>query len=124
MALATACDPRSAGRLAAIVMVNAAIDEGVLARCASGAPVALPLSAVAGVIDRTVLYDGGRGLLSQASHEHRLTLHAAQHVLAQHGINIRAVDPRQWNGLRASLHVYNDDAQVERFVAALHGLLG
>lgn len=65
MALALACDSRSAGRLAAVVMVNAAIDEGVMARCAGGAPVALPLSAVAGEIDRTVPYEGGRGLLGQ-----------------------------------------------------------
>jgi hypothetical protein len=47
------------------VLVNAAVDEGVLARCSSGAPVALPLSVVAGEIDETVLYAGGHGLAAQ-----------------------------------------------------------
>jgi polyhydroxybutyrate depolymerase len=65
MALALACDPRSAGRIAGVVLVNAAIDEGVLAPCEDGAPVALPLSAVAGEIDATVPYEGGRGLIAQ-----------------------------------------------------------
>jgi len=40
-------------------------------------------------------------------------------LLAQHRINIRAVDVKQWNGLRASLHMYNDEAQVDAFVRAL-----
>lgn len=40
-------------------------------------------------------------------------------LLARHRISIRAVDPRQWNGLRASLHVYNDDAQVDTLLRAL-----
>ena len=45
-------------------------------------------------------------------------------LLAKHRINIRAVDAKQWNGLRASLHVYNDDAQLERLVAALEQEIG
>jgi poly(3-hydroxybutyrate) depolymerase len=65
MALAAACDQRVGLRIAALVLVNAAVDEGVLARCGSGAPVALPLSAVSGEIDATVLYGGGRGLMAQ-----------------------------------------------------------
>jgi selenocysteine lyase/cysteine desulfurase len=44
-------------------------------------------------------------------------------LLARYKINIRAVDVKQWNGLRASLHVYNDGAQVERFVSAMEAAL-
>jgi selenocysteine lyase/cysteine desulfurase len=44
-------------------------------------------------------------------------------LLARHRINIRAVDVHQWNGLRASLHVYNDEAQVDALTAALRALL-
>jgi selenocysteine lyase/cysteine desulfurase len=44
-------------------------------------------------------------------------------LLARHRINIRAVDVHQWNGLRASLHVYNDEAQVDALTTALHALL-
>ena len=44
-------------------------------------------------------------------------------LLARHRINIRAVDARQWNGLRASLHLYNDGAQVAALVEALRGAL-
>jgi selenocysteine lyase/cysteine desulfurase len=44
-------------------------------------------------------------------------------LLARHRINIRAVDVKQWNGLRASLHVYNDQAQVDRLADALRSLL-
>jgi selenocysteine lyase/cysteine desulfurase len=40
-------------------------------------------------------------------------------LLAKYRINIRAVDVKQWNGLRASLHVYNDVAQLHTLVAAL-----
>src|SRR4249919_1388580 len=42
-------------------------------------------------------------------------------LLAKHKINIRAVDVKQWNGLRASLHLYNDSVQVEAAVAAIQG---
>jgi selenocysteine lyase/cysteine desulfurase len=44
-------------------------------------------------------------------------------LLTRHRINIRAVDARQWNGLRASLHLYNDEHQVATLVAALAPLL-
>jgi selenocysteine lyase/cysteine desulfurase len=44
-------------------------------------------------------------------------------LLAEHGISVRSVDPKQWNGLRASLHVYNDAAQVQRLVEALRGMV-
>jgi selenocysteine lyase/cysteine desulfurase len=44
-------------------------------------------------------------------------------LLARYKINVRAVDAKQWNGLRASLHVYNDEAQLQAFVAALRALL-
>ena len=44
-------------------------------------------------------------------------------LLAREKINIRAVDVKQWNGLRASLHVYNDEHQVDRLVSALAAAL-
>jgi selenocysteine lyase/cysteine desulfurase len=44
-------------------------------------------------------------------------------LLARYRINIRAVDPAQWNGLRASLHLYNDEAQLDALVSALGTLL-
>lgn len=44
-------------------------------------------------------------------------------LLARNKINIRAVDVKQWNGLRASLHVYNDQAQLHAFVEALKALI-
>jgi selenocysteine lyase/cysteine desulfurase len=44
-------------------------------------------------------------------------------LLARYRINIRAVDVHQWNGLRASLHVYNDEAQVDALTTALRALL-
>jgi selenocysteine lyase/cysteine desulfurase len=40
-------------------------------------------------------------------------------LMTKYRIAIRAVDPKQWNGLRASLHVYNDAAHVDALVAAL-----
>lgn len=45
-------------------------------------------------------------------------------LLAKHRINIRAVDKKQFNGLRASLHVYNDDRHVDALLAALATELG
>ena len=44
-------------------------------------------------------------------------------LLARYRINIRAVDAQQWHGLRASLHLYNDAAQLGVLVAALGTLL-
>jgi selenocysteine lyase/cysteine desulfurase len=40
-------------------------------------------------------------------------------LLAKHRINIRAVDVNQWNGLRASWHLYNDEADLNRLLEAL-----
>jgi selenocysteine lyase/cysteine desulfurase len=45
-------------------------------------------------------------------------------LLASNRINIRAVDVKQWNGLRASVHLYNDEAQLDAFASALQALLG
>jgi selenocysteine lyase/cysteine desulfurase len=45
-------------------------------------------------------------------------------LLAKYRIGIRAVDAKQWNGLRASLHVYNDEAQLRLLVDALRAMLG
>ena len=42
----------------------------------------------------------------------------------RHRINIRVVDKRQFNGLRASLHVFNDDSHVDALLAALQAELG
>ena len=44
-------------------------------------------------------------------------------LLAKYRINIRAVDVKQWNGLRASLHVYNDEHDVARLLEALRALV-
>lgn len=40
-------------------------------------------------------------------------------LFENHRINMRAVDKKQFNGLRASLHVYNSQAQVEALMSAL-----
>lgn len=40
-------------------------------------------------------------------------------LLAKYRINIRAVDKQQFNGLRASLHVYNNDSHIDALLAAL-----
>ncbi|MGI9051764.1 MAG: alpha/beta hydrolase family esterase [Ilumatobacteraceae bacterium] len=53
MALVAACTASLAARLSRVVLVNAAIDRGVLARC-SGGGVARALTAVAGAQDETV----------------------------------------------------------------------
>ena len=45
-------------------------------------------------------------------------------LLAKHRINIRQVDKKQYNGLRASLHVYNDDGHVDALLRALRAELG
>lgn len=39
-------------------------------------------------------------------------------------INIRVVDKKQFNGLRASLHVFNDDGHVDALLSALRDELG
>ena len=65
MVLAAACAPELAGRFRSVVMVIPSVDTGVVARC-SGDPEPVPLTAVAGRLDRTVPYDGGRDpLLAQ-----------------------------------------------------------
>lgn len=59
------CDPRLAARVRSAVAVIPAIEDGVLARCADR-PSVVPLSVVAGRLDRTVPFDGGRApLLAQ-----------------------------------------------------------
>lgn len=40
-------------------------------------------------------------------------------LMRKYRIALRAVDPKQFHGLRASLHVYNDEAHVEALVRAL-----
>jgi selenocysteine lyase/cysteine desulfurase len=40
-------------------------------------------------------------------------------LLARNKINIRAVDAKQWNGLRVSLHTYNDETQLPLLIDAL-----
>ena len=57
MALRAGCDARFAGRLAGIVIVNAAVDKGVLSTCSHVAR-AVPVLAVAGLLDKVVGYDG------------------------------------------------------------------
>jgi selenocysteine lyase/cysteine desulfurase len=42
----------------------------------------------------------------------------------RHGIQVRAVDKRVFNGLRVSTHVYNTQAHVDAFLAALREELG
>jgi selenocysteine lyase/cysteine desulfurase len=44
-------------------------------------------------------------------------------LLAKHKINIRAVDVNQWNGLRASLHLYNSEADPDLLTLSLGSLL-
>ena len=59
MAVRVACDQRMWGRLAGVVLVNAAIDDGVLSLCTPGAA-RVTLLATAGLADRVVPYDGSR----------------------------------------------------------------
>lgn len=44
-------------------------------------------------------------------------------LLARHRITIRQVDQKQFNGLRASLHTYNDATHVDALIGALRGEL-
>ncbi len=62
MSLLAVCNARVRDRVASVVLVNAAVDDGVLARCAPTGR-ALPMSVIAGRLDRTARYDGGRGSL-------------------------------------------------------------
>ncbi len=64
MTLAALCAPEVRSLLRSAVLVIPAVDEGVLARCAASSR-PLPLSAVAGQIDRTAPFEGGNGLLPQ-----------------------------------------------------------
>lgn len=64
MALVTACSPQLAGRFTRVVLVNAAVDNGVLERWCTVTP--LPLTAVAGALDETVPLDGNGPLLPVA----------------------------------------------------------
>ncbi|MCU1502571.1 MAG: polyhydroxybutyrate depolymerase [Ilumatobacteraceae bacterium] len=59
MALEAACSAELAGRFREVVLVNPAVDDTVVGRCAT-APVPTPLTVVAGLLDRTVPYAGGR----------------------------------------------------------------
>jgi len=45
-------------------------------------------------------------------------------LLSKYKLNIRAVDTKQWNGLRASLHIYNSQAQADKLVECLRAQLG
>lgn len=62
MGLVAACDARVRDRIQTLVMVIPAVDDGVLARCGDGVR-AVPLSVVAGRLDRTAPYEGGRATL-------------------------------------------------------------
>lgn len=62
MSLVAVCDARLRDRIASLVMVIPAVDDGVLARCAPGAR-PLPMTVVAGLLDKTAPYEGGRATL-------------------------------------------------------------
>lgn len=62
LALVAACSPQLARRFTRVVLVNAAVDEGVLARCPGGAGLA-PLTAIGGALDETVPILGSAPLL-------------------------------------------------------------
>jgi len=65
MALLAACTPQLAERFTRAVLVNAAVDDGVLERCPGGG-VPIPLTAVAGALDETVPLNGGKQLMPVA----------------------------------------------------------
>jgi selenocysteine lyase/cysteine desulfurase len=50
-------------------------------------------------------------------------MHLRATLMRKYRIAIRAVDAGQWHGLRASLHVYNDESHVEALGAALEAEL-
>ncbi len=60
MAVRAACDPRMAGRIAGLVLVNPAIDDAVLGTCDNGSPPPSELLAAVGSLDRVVPTDGSR----------------------------------------------------------------
>jgi polyhydroxybutyrate depolymerase len=62
LALLAACTAGEAPLAARVVLVNAAVDDGVLARC-TGATNPTPLTAVAGALDATIPLDGGDAML-------------------------------------------------------------
>jgi len=62
MVLVVACTGQLATRFSRFVLVNAAVDDGVLGRCSPG-NVAAPLSVVAGALDETVTIGGSDELL-------------------------------------------------------------
>ncbi|MGH9271912.1 MAG: alpha/beta hydrolase family esterase [Ilumatobacteraceae bacterium] len=62
LAIVAACSPQLAGRFSRVVVVNAAVDEGVLARC-TGATGQTPLTAIGGSLDETVPVLGTAQLL-------------------------------------------------------------
>ena len=66
LALQAACAAAQAPLAARVVLVNAAVDEGVLARC-TGATDPAPLTAVAGALDATIPLDGGDAMLPVAA---------------------------------------------------------
>jgi polyhydroxybutyrate depolymerase len=66
LALLAACTGALAPLVARVVLVNAAVDEGVLARC-TGTIDPAPLTAVAGALDATVPLDGGDAMLPVAA---------------------------------------------------------
>jgi poly(3-hydroxybutyrate) depolymerase len=62
MALVAACAPQLATRFTRVVLVNAAVDTGVLQRCSSSTQ-AVPLTVVAGAHDETTPLEGNDNFL-------------------------------------------------------------
>ena len=62
LALVAACEPQLATRFTRVVLVNAAVDHGVLQRCSNGAQ-AVPLTVVAGAHDETTPLEGSDNFL-------------------------------------------------------------
>ena len=62
LALVAGCGPQLATRFMRVVLVNAAVDRGVLQRCSNGAQ-AVPLTVVAGAQDETTPLEGSDNFL-------------------------------------------------------------
>ena len=62
LALVAACEPQLATRFMRVVLVNAAVDRGVLQRCSNTAQ-AVPLTVVAGAHDETTPLEGSDNFL-------------------------------------------------------------